>query len=99
MNKKQLIVAGMFISLSIIALSGCASRNELAGTYGEGGEIAGFWLGLWHGIILPISLIISFFNKNINIYEVHNSGLGYNIGFLLGMFAWITEAFERGRKV
>jgi hypothetical protein len=32
-----------------------------------------------------ITLIISFFNSNVNIYAVHNTGWPYNIGFILGV--------------
>ena len=49
------------------------------------GSIAGFWLGLWHGLICPITLIISLFSDNVHFYEVYNSGGWYNFGFLLGV--------------
>jgi len=42
-------------------------------------------LGIWHGIISPVTLVISFFNKDIQMYEVHNDGSQYNLGFLLGI--------------
>jgi hypothetical protein len=57
----------------------------LTGEADEEGEIAGFWRGLWHGIIAPITFIISLFNKNIGIYEVYNNGGWYNFGFMLGL--------------
>mgnify|MGYP000932104657 CR=1 FL=1 len=50
---------------------------------------AGFWFGLWHGIIAFISLIIHLFNQNVVVYEVSNTGGWYDLGFLLGMiFIW-----------
>ena len=45
---------------------------------------AGFWAGLWHGIILWITFIISLFNSKVGIYEKNNTGSGYNFGFILG---------------
>jgi len=48
------------------------------------GRVAGAFTGLWHGIISPITLILSFFNADIQIYEVHNAGSEYNFGFMLG---------------
>ena len=45
---------------------------------------AGFLAGLWHGLILPITFIISLFNPNVRIYEKNNSGLWYDFGFFLG---------------
>lgn len=46
---------------------------------------AGFWYGLWHGIISVIALIIHVFNQNVSVYEIHNIGGWYDFGFLLGV--------------
>ena len=46
---------------------------------------AGFWYGLWHGIIAVISLIIHVFNENVAVYEINNTGGWYDFGFLLGI--------------
>ena len=46
---------------------------------------AGFWFGLWHGIIAVISLIIHVFNENVAVYEINNTGGWYDFGFLLGI--------------
>jgi hypothetical protein len=81
---------GVFLSLIIIGLVlfvGCAAGpNTMMGSVAEGAtEPAGFFSGLWHGMISFIALIISFFNNNVNVYEVHNTGWPYNIGFILGV--------------
>lgn len=50
---------------------------------------AGFWYGLWHGIIAVIALIIHVFNENVGVYEIHNTGGWYDFGFLMGViFIW-----------
>lgn len=49
------------------------------------GRIARAGTGLWHGIIAPATLLVSFFSPNVRMYEVHNSGSDYDIGFLLGV--------------
>ena len=46
---------------------------------------AGFWFGLWHGVISFISLIIHLFNDNVTVYELRNTGGWYDFGFLLGV--------------
>ena len=48
------------------------------------GEVAGFWLGLWQGIIVPVTFIISLFSDTVGIYEVHNNGGWYDFGFVIG---------------
>jgi hypothetical protein len=47
-------------------------------------EPAGFWIGVWHGSILPITFIVSLFNQGVGIYETNNNGGWYNFGFILG---------------
>ena len=46
---------------------------------------AGFWYGLWHGIIAVISLVIHLFNESVVVYEINNTGGWYDFGFLLGI--------------
>jgi hypothetical protein len=66
-------------------LTACAAGpNPQVGTAAAEGAVAGFWLGLWHGIIAPVSFVISLFTDTVNLYEVHNSGNWYDFGFFLG---------------
>jgi drug/metabolite transporter (DMT)-like permease len=62
-----------------LLLSGCAG-----GHFSENNP-AGFWAGLWHGIILVIAFIVSLFNHNVKIYEPNNIGALYDLGFVLGI--------------
>jgi hypothetical protein len=66
----------------LIVLAGCAAGPNTAA---NGADPAGFWLGLWHGLISPISFLVSLFNDQVNIYEVDNNGNWYNFGFMLGV--------------
>ena len=59
--------------------------NPFMNKPGVTGAVAGILLGLWHGIISPITLILSFLNHNVQMYEVHNDGAPYNLGFFLGI--------------
>lgn len=49
------------------------------------GRIAGVAQGLWHGMISPVTVVGSFFNPAWQMYEVHNNGREYNLGFLIGV--------------
>lgn len=81
--KKTAIILLTF--LVIMMLTSCApGPNTVEKTPDKNGKIAGFWKGLWHGLISPITFIISLFSKNVRIYEVHNNGGWYNFGFVLG---------------
>ncbi|MDX1295864.1 MAG: hypothetical protein R3302_06345 [Sulfurimonadaceae bacterium] len=46
---------------------------------------AGFWYGLWHGMISVITLIVHIFVDTVQVYEVNNTGGWYDAGFLLGV--------------
>ena len=59
--------------------------NPLVNKADAQGGIAGVLLGIWHGIISPITLVASFINPNVQMYEVHNDGSQYNLGFFLGV--------------
>lgn len=59
--------------------------NSLVNSFDARGHVAGILLGIWHGIISPVTLIWSFINPNVQMYEVHNNGSQYNLGFLIGM--------------
>jgi len=73
------LVGGMLL------LAACAAGvNPEAGVSSPNGDVAGFWLGLWHGIIAPVTFVISLFTDNVNLYEVHNNGNWYDGGFVVG---------------
>lgn len=64
------------------------------------GRVARAVAGLLHGFIAPFTLVLSFFNSDVQIYEVHNAGSEYNFGFFLGeafMFA-LVGLFLRVRR-
>jgi len=69
-----------------VLLTGCAAGpNELKGSANKEGVVAGFWRGLWNGLIAPVTFVISLFTSKVQLYEVHNNGGWYNFGFLLGV--------------
>lgn len=60
--------------------------NPLANEPPDGGRgVAGVVQGLWHGLIAPVTAIGSFFNPDMQMYEVHNNGREYNLAFLIGV--------------
>jgi hypothetical protein len=44
----------------------------------------GFFSGLWHGFIAPLSFVGSLISDNIAMYGVNNNGGWYDFGFVLG---------------
>ena len=70
-----------------LSVAGPNSKYKEPGAYP-----AGFWAGLWHGLITPIAFFVSLFNPNIGIYETNNNGRWYNFGYILG----ISSSFGGG---
>jgi hypothetical protein len=58
--------------------------NPLVNTTDPNGRVAGILLGIWHGIISPVTMLLSFVNPELQMYEVYNNGSEYNFGFLVG---------------
>ncbi len=83
MARRGVWIAVLVVGLAVVA-TGCAPGPNYAAQAG-GGDPAGFWLGLWQGLISPIVFVISLFTDTINIYEVDNNGNWYNFGFMLGV--------------
>ncbi len=90
---RRVLLAVALVAIAL-ALTSCAGPNPLVGTAGKFG-VAGFWSGLWHGMICPIAFVISLLDHRFTMYEVHNNGAWYNLGFLLGAGAW---GILRGRR-
>ncbi|MCJ8013564.1 hypothetical protein MUG84_17720 [Paenibacillus sp. KQZ6P-2] len=76
-----LIMATLFIIMSL--LTGCVPGDGTNNPLNH----AGFFWGIWHGWIAPISLIIGVFNHKIRLYEIYNSGWWYDFGFYLAVIS------------
>ena len=68
------VAAVAVLGLLVVLVAACTAGPNAAA--GEGPNDAGFWLGLWHGLIAPITFLVSLFNHSVGIYEVHNTVVG-----------------------
>jgi hypothetical protein len=66
-----------------LAVAGSNSKYKESGA-----TPAGFWVGLWHGIIAPITFVVSLLANGVGIYETNNNGRWYEFGFMLGIGAY-----------
>lgn len=48
---------------------------------------AGFFIGIWHGWLAPLSLVLQIFNPQHSIFEINNTGFGYEIGFYMAVIS------------
>ena len=80
--KTPLILLAVLMACAFI-MAGCFPGGQ---SYSEQ-EPAGFFSGIWHGWIAPISLIVGFFDGNVHIYEVRNTGWWYELGFYIAVIS------------
>ena len=78
MNKWPIVLLLGFVILVASCAPGNARYNVATG------KPANFWAGLWHGLIIIITFIVSLFTNDVRIYEANNVGWAYNLGFILG---------------
>jgi hypothetical protein len=83
-TNKRFLVLGLVVVVALVFLN-CAPGNERWDQEINPGHRAGFWAGLWHGLIIIVTFIVSLFTNEVGIYEISNTGWPYNLGFLLGL--------------
>lgn len=84
---------GMLGLATLLVVAGCVAgdaRFEVAP--------AGFWHGLWHGIIAPVMLVVELFSDTARMYEPQNTGGWYDFGFLIGVTSFWGAKHVHGRR-
>jgi hypothetical protein len=66
------------VAILLISLVSCAPAGYTS-------KEAGFFTGIWHGLIFFFSIVGKIFGAKIGLYAEHNSGFGYWLGFLIGI--------------
>lgn len=89
------LVFPFMAALLAVTVSGCFPGTTSSST----GEPAGFFMGVWHGWIAPVSLIVGLFKDGVRIYEPVNTGWWYDFGFYISVIAGFGGlALSRKRK-
>ena len=78
---KKMIIIILIVAALMLVLAGCAPGDGKATTE----KPAGFFWGIWHGWIAPVTLVIGLFNHNIRVYEAVNTGWWYDFGFYIAI--------------
>lgn len=92
----RLLRTVLVVALVAVAAAGCAAGTNPQVDTGQ--DPAGFWLGLWHGFITPVTFVVSLFRDNVNVYEVANNGNWYDFGFVLGLSMIFSGGGAAGRR-
>ncbi|NLE16821.1 MAG: hypothetical protein GX626_13250 [Spirochaetales bacterium] len=78
--KRSLLVIALALGL-VLLLGGCLATQ----TSEPASKVAGFFLGVWHGWMAPIALVVRLFKPEVRIYAVNNAGWWYEFGFYLAI--------------
>ncbi len=95
--KKRYFILGLILII-VLVISGCAPGNERWDQEVNPGELAGFWVGVWHGLIIVITFIVSLFTKEVGLYEINSTGWPYNLGFLIGLYLSVGGGLHIKRR-
>lgn len=90
-----LLIVIVVIAMGIM-LSGCVPGDG----YSTQQRPAGFFWGIWHGWMAPISLILGIFDSKIRVYEVFNNGWAYDFGFYIAIISGFggVSFFRKNKK-
>ncbi|SMO60280.1 hypothetical protein SAMN06265379_103263 [Saccharicrinis carchari] len=83
MNKRKINRLTVFAVLIVLLMTSCLP----GGGHYDGNTPAGFFSGVWHGWVAPISLVLSIFNDSRSIYETYNTGWWYDFGFYISIIS------------
>jgi hypothetical protein len=92
MKLSKIILLSAFFAYIFLFISSCAHQPPPAFPH-----LPGFWKGLLHGCIAPVTFIVSLFS-DYRIYEFPNSGRWYDFGFMLGIGGFSGGIFGAMRK-
>mgnify|MGYP000958667620 FL=1 len=93
LNNHSILTFGIFL---LLIIGGCADAVQVE--FAENIKTFGFLHGLLHGLIAPISFVISLFDESVAMYAINNNGGWYNFGFLLGASVSIGGGCKASNK-
>jgi hypothetical protein len=80
---KTAIKQSLTFLASVLLFSTCTQVSNIEDCVVD--EPSGFFFGIWHGVIAPVSFVLSVFFEDIAMYAVNNTGGWYDFGFVLGV--------------
>src|SRR5277367_761473 len=94
------------VLLTLLALTACAAGSGESQHAASSGALSQLLLGLWHGIIAPVMLIVELVNWffphllpwSARFYETRGTGVAYDVGFYFGLIGSPLLASSRMRR-
>jgi hypothetical protein len=92
MKSRRTLEAVALLGVTVL-LASCTATQALPTRAGS----PGFLLGFWHGFIAPVAFVVSVFSETVRIYAVPNTGVWYDLGFMLGISGFSGGVFAGSR--
>ena len=97
MVKRKSCLLLLVVVLALVFMN-CGPGHENWNQEINPGNKAGFWIGVWHGVIIIVTFVVSLFTNDVGIYEINNTGWPYNLGFIIGLNISIGGMFSGGKR-
>jgi len=95
MKKSKVYILILALIILTLMITGCVPGNPRFSSENP----AGFFWGIWHGWIAPISIVIGLFDNGVRLYESDNTGWFYDLGFYISIIAGFGGiSFFRNKK-
>ena len=86
-----------------LALAACTAGSAESHHAATNGDLSQFVLGVWHGLIAPVSLIVEVINRlaphalpwTMHLYESQDTGVVYDVGFYFGLLGFPFFGWSR----
>lgn len=99
-------LSGAALVALLLTLAACAAGSAESAHAASGGDVGQFFLGVWHGLIAPVMLVIEVINRfaphllpwTVRFYESRGTGVVYDVGFYLGLAGSPVVIFSRTRR-
>jgi hypothetical protein len=83
----------ILVVVALLGLGACVAGSTESAHAASGGLLSEFLLGLWHGLIGPLTLIGEVVNRlaphllpwQVHLYETKAASAVYDVGFYLGL--------------
>lgn len=70
-------------SILSLGLAGCVPGDGSC----TAADPAGFWSGIWHGWVAPVSLVWGLLDPAVRVYEAQNTGWWYDFGYYMAIIS------------
>ena len=99
------IKTAVMVTVLLLSLCACVAGSAEAAHAGAAGPLSQFFLGFWHGLIGPFTLIVEVINRfaprllpwHAHLYEATAAGVPYDVGFYLGLAGSPMVVWSRRR--